>query len=223
MTVQRLIELKLPPDNGDEIKSIFGLQAVDHVKENDNLFVLKIHTTMATFGQSASKSTPAIAGVGTSVSNSKSNMNSGKGQHQPTPMISLSNRFPVNSLQEITLQNGEKVSGRIYCTDETTGSVVMQTALVHTTLATEIRIVSSDSIVSSETIESSSTSTVASTPLTQPLPKIQKKVLEDRERRAIRLAEESLRHINQKVRLHSQYCIMVFNFWTLYLFKHFSN
>jgi hypothetical protein len=38
-------------------------------------------------------------------------------------------------------------------------------------------------------------------PLSQPLPKIQKKALEEKERRAIRLAEESFKHINQKVRV----------------------
>ena len=33
-----------------------------------------------------------------------------------------------------------------------------------------------------------------------PLPNVAKKVLEERERRAIRLAEESFSHINQRVR-----------------------
>jgi len=114
----------------------------------------------------------------------------------------LAQRFPVNSLQELTLNNGETVSGRVYCTDEVTGSIVLQKALVHTTLASEIRIVAVDSVTKSSVLteeESEASGTVAPTPLTQPLPKVQKKALEERERRAIRLAEEQLRHINQKV------------------------
>ena len=112
----------------------------------------------------------------------------------------LAQRFPVNSLQELTLSNGETVSGRVYCTDELTGSVVLQKALVHTTLAAELRIVAVDSVTKSVVLpEESESSAVAATPLTQPLAKVQKKALEERERRAIRLAEERLRHINQKV------------------------
>jgi len=115
----------------------------------------------------------------------------------------LAERFPVNSLQELTLQSGEAVSGRVYCTDEMTGSIVLQKALVHTTLASEIRIVAADSVTKSVVLKEDNSETdaaaVAASPLTNPLPKIQKKALEERERRAIRLAEESLRHINEKV------------------------
>ena len=112
----------------------------------------------------------------------------------------LAQRFPVNSLQELTLSNGESVAGRVYCTDEATGSIVLQKSLVHTTLASEIRIVAVDSVTKSSVLtEESQASAVAPTPLTQALPKIQKKALEEREQRAIRLAEERLRHINQKV------------------------
>lgn len=111
----------------------------------------------------------------------------------------------MNSLQELTLQTGESVSGRVYCTDEMTGSIVLQKALVHTTLASEIRIVAAAQVTKSVALDEeggddAAAAAAALTPLTQPLPKIQKKALEERERRAIRLAEESLRHINQKVR-----------------------
>lgn len=121
--------------------------------------------------------------------------------HQPASQsVPLSQRYPVNSLQEIVLETGEKISGRVFCTDEMTGSMVLQTALVHTTLATELRILSLDCVTSSVEIQESPLSSgVATAPLAQPLSKIQAKTLEDRERRAIRLAEENLRHINQKV------------------------
>jgi hypothetical protein len=116
------------------------------------------------------------------------------------PQGLLAERFPVNSLQKLTLQTGEAVSGRVYCTDEITGSIVLQKALVHTTLASEIRIVAAASVTKSVALEEGDDAAITATPLTQPLPKVQKKALEERERRAIRLAEESLRHINQMVR-----------------------
>jgi hypothetical protein len=117
----------------------------------------------------------------------------------------LAQRFPVNSIQEITLTSGESISGRVYCTDEMSGSIVLQNALVHTTLASEIRIISVDYITKSvELKEESNPGHVKPIPLNNALPKIQKKALEERERRAIRLAEESLRHINDKVRIYNQ-------------------
>ena len=128
-------------------------------------------------------------------------MASANGSAAAAPPGMLAQRFPVNSLQELTLSNGESVSGRVYCTDELTGSIVLQKALVHTTLAAEIRIVTVESVTKSVILPEDSQGTfVAPTPLTQPLPKVQKKALEEREQRAVRLAEERLRHINQKVR-----------------------
>ena len=129
----------------------------------------------------------------------------------------VAERFPVNSLQQITiLPDQEVITGRVYCTDEITRTLILQKALTYTTLSSEIRIVSLNSIVNSQQLpeKDGAVATDASdkepmatgediaraTPLTQPLPVIQKKALEERERRAIRLAEESLRHINPKVR-----------------------
>lgn len=125
----------------------------------------------------------------------------------------LAQRFPVNSLQEITLVSNEVVSGRVYCTDEISGTVVLQKALVHTTLAAELRLITATHISKSHVLpddgaDSSSSGTASATPVTPlsaPLPKIQKKALEERERRAIRLAEDSLRHINQSVRAFSRF------------------
>jgi protein LSM12 len=127
----------------------------------------------------------------------------------------VAERFPVNSLQQITiLPDHEVITGRVYCTDEITRTLILQKALTYTTLSSEIRIVSLNSIVHSQQLQekdgvivtdtsdketTTGEDTVRATPLTQPLPIIQKKALEERERRAIRLAEESLRHINPKV------------------------
>lgn len=138
----------------------------------------------------------SLPGLSTAAS-SKTNFS--KSHQQQPQSIPLSQKYPVNSLQEITLETGEKISGRVFCTDEMTGSIVLQTALAHTTLATELRILSLGCVTNSVEMHDSSTSSgVAVAPLAQPLSKIHAKTLEDRERRAIRLAEENLRHINQK-------------------------
>jgi hypothetical protein len=118
-------------------------------------------------------------------------------------------QYPVNSAWEFTLlPNQETITGRVYCTDETSQIVVLQKALVHTTLASEIQMVNVASIVQAKALpDNAETQQVA--PLSQPLPKIQKKALEERERRAVRLAEESFQHINQKVRLQSHLVVRV--------------
>lgn len=110
-------------------------------------------------------------------------------------------QYPVNSVWEFTLQpNQDTILGRVYCTDETSQIIVLQKALVHTTLACEIHMVNVASIVQAKSLpDSEETQQVA--PLSQPLPKTQKKALEERERKAIRLAEDSFKHINQKVRI----------------------
>lgn len=107
----------------------------------------------------------------------------------------LSVRFPVDSTVELTLSDGTTATGVVYCTDETSQTVVLMNSLSHTTLASEIRVVHVSSIQSSKPGKKAAG---ASLP-TKPLPKVQKKALEERERRALRKAEESFQHINQKV------------------------
>jgi hypothetical protein len=109
----------------------------------------------------------------------------------------LEQRFPVHTTWEMTLTSKETVTGRIYCTDEASQTVVLQSALTHTTLATEMRIIHASAIVKAVPQKKKEEDGVV--PLSAQLPKVQKKALEERERRAIRMAEESLRHINQKV------------------------
>lgn len=108
----------------------------------------------------------------------------------------LAVRFPVDKTMELTLHNGTIARGTVYCTDETSQTVVLLNSLTHTTLAHEIRVVHTSSVKSEKLIEGSSEVTPA---LPQPLPKVQKKVLEERERKALRLAEEGFRQINQQV------------------------
>ena len=115
----------------------------------------------------------------------------------------LSVRYPVNSTWEFTLPNDEVAKGTVYCTDEVSQIVVLQTPLVHTTLAFEVRMVNVASIEKEKLISSSTENSASNTneeaPLSKPLPVIQKKVLEEREKKAIKLAEERFRHINQNV------------------------
>jgi hypothetical protein len=121
------------------------------------------------------------------------------------PPARLSELYPVNTLWEMTLENGDAVTGRVYCTDEFSRSVVLHRALAHTTLASEVRIVNAAAVRAARRIdEPGGGEGIDVIPLSRPLPKIHKKVLEERERKALKLAEESFRHINQKVRLRKQ-------------------
>lgn len=115
--------------------------------------------------------------------------------HQQDP---LHRRFPVNTSWEITLTSQETVKGLVYCTDDASQTVVLQSALVHTTLASEIRMINAQSISKAVPLPSPDEGAI---PLSAQLPKVQRRALEEREKKAIRLAEESLRHINQKVRM----------------------
>lgn len=115
-------------------------------------------------------------------------------------------RYPVNSILELTLSpNSEVVRGLVYCTDDISNSVVLKSSLTHTTLASEVRIINADSVTSKKVIHAVAPSNAeegggATEELALPLPNVSKKALEEREKRAIRLAEESFLHINQKVR-----------------------
>jgi hypothetical protein len=78
----------------------------------------------------------------------------------------------------------------------------LKKSLKHTTLASEIHIINAASVTSKKVIlqEAPLTAEQGETAeeLALPLPNVSKKALEEREKRAIRLAEESFRHINEK-------------------------
>jgi hypothetical protein len=103
--------------------------------------------------------------------------------------------FPVNSVVELTLKDvDEKVVGVVYCTDEVSQTVVIKKALTHTTLASEIFVVQANAVTNFQVIEEE-----ASEEEKVPVGNVSKKALEQQEKKAIRLAEEALQHINQKV------------------------
>lgn len=136
--------------------------------------------------------------------------------------------YPVNTIMELTLAppHDEVVRGLVYTTDEISNSIVLKRALPHTTITCEIRILNASSVINKKVIQSqdSNSGTIqnssikanessdASTPQQHdgtgglldsapPLPAVSKKSLDERERRALKLAEESFAHINQKVSL----------------------
>ena len=138
----------------------------------------------------------------------------GKGGGPPPPLAAT---YPVNTLMELKLKPfGDTIRGLVYCTDEFSNSIVLKKALTHTTLSSEVTIVNASSVLERKSIEyakgeGGGTMTEDDArklagvddldELKLPLPNVAKKVLEERERRAIRLAEESFSHINQRVSL----------------------
>ena len=141
-------------------------------------------------------------------------------------------RFPVLSSWEFVLTNTEEpVSGMVYSTDEASQTVMLiptsslveqQQSSSSSTTTTEIRILNANCIVKSTKLgtgdppppsvespmDGESLFSLSSTP-------IHKKALEDRERRAMRQAEEVFRHINDKV--SSTWKWMACHLWFLFL------
>lgn len=109
-------------------------------------------------------------------------------------MASLASQYPVNAVLELTLADDVKVQGCVYCTDEISKTVVLKKALTHTTLASEVFMVNANAIQATKVIQQE-----ASEEEKIPLANINRKALEQQEKRAVRLAEEALKHINQKV------------------------
>ena len=128
--------------------------------------------------------------------------------------VSLSDSYPANSILELTLSpNGEVVKGLVYCTDEISNSIVIKKSLEYTTLASEYRIINASSVKTKKIIAAeapkSKVDEVGKPILGNdgsdvmevflPLPNVSKKNIEEREKRALYLAEEGMKHINQKV------------------------
>ena len=130
----------------------------------------------------------------------------------------LSQTYPINTIMELTLSDNTTLRGLIYCTDETSQSIVIKRSLVHTTLSSEMTVVHAATVKESKSIELPKTNGeenegrseenirkygVANMEevqkLQSTLPHVSKKALEERERRALRMSEESFSHVNQKV------------------------
>ena len=134
----------------------------------------------------------------------------------PPLLLLLSERFPVHTVWEFELENGDGggaesvvvVEGRVHCTDEFSQTVVLKRPLPHTTLAWEVRFVNASAVVratpkADDTAVEDTNGGGTSVVHNRPLPKVHRRALEERERKALRQAEESFRQINQQVRLGS--------------------
>ncbi len=142
---------------------------------------------------------------------SGSNGNGGSGMS-----LKLSDAYPVNSILELTLSpTDETVQGLVYCTDEISNSIVLKKSLNYTTLASEIRVINASCIKAKKVIKAQAPKAKGEggdgngnggdeEELALPLPNnVTKKSIEEREKRAIMLAEESFKHINQQVSFNS--------------------
>uniref|UniRef100_A0A7S1UTI4 AD domain-containing protein n=1 Tax=Grammatophora oceanica TaxID=210454 RepID=A0A7S1UTI4_9STRA len=120
-------------------------------------------------------------------------------------MPELHVEYPANKLVELTVNDASSsepttvVTGRVYCTDPTSGVVVLQKALVHTTLACEMQWILASTIVKRKILEEGDASDEDAATKVYPLStKLDVKSLEDKEKRALKLAREALEHINIK-------------------------
>jgi hypothetical protein len=102
-------------------------------------------------------------------------------------------QYPLSSTWEIVLTNDETITGEVYCTDPIADVVVLQDPHVSDT----IRMISVASIRDSKQIKEPKDDAAATA--TNGNTMHSKKAMEEREKRAIRLAQESFRHLNAKV------------------------
>lgn len=111
----------------------------------------------------------------------------------------LSSIYPVNSLMELTLNNdsNETTQGTIYCTDEVSNTIVLKKSLLHTTLSSEITVINAAVVTGRRIITDQDESAKSEDKML--LPSVSRRMVEERERRAIRLMEESFSHVNQQV------------------------
>ena len=100
-------------------------------------------------------------------------------------------KYPISSQWEFTLKSGESVKGEVYCTDPVADLVILQDS------QNDIRMISVSSIDGESREEANDESTIEQKKIDTVHAK---KALEEREKRAIRMAQESLKHLNPKVR-----------------------
>lgn len=108
-------------------------------------------------------------------------------------------KYPMTSEWEFTLEDDECIRGKVYCTDAASGVVVL-----YDPTTSDIQIVSAASVRESKQLQEASSNPAESVASDV---SHTRKILEERERRAIKLAQESLRHLNPKV--SKGYCFFV--------------
>ena len=129
---------------------------------------------------------------------------------------SLNEEYPVNSVMEITITpSNEKLTGLIYCTDDISNTIVLKKSVNYTTLSSDIYVLNANSVSEKKIVvkeapaenKNNSDGAVDDTnsgivELAMPLLNVSRETIEKREKRAIMLAEDSFKHINQKVGGH---------------------
>ncbi len=100
-------------------------------------------------------------------------------------------KYPISSQWEFTLKDGQSLKGEVYCTDPVADLVILQDS------QNDIRMISVSSIDSASRDEANEDPTIEQKKFEAVH---SKKALEEREKRAIRMAQESLKHLNPKVR-----------------------
>jgi hypothetical protein len=117
-------------------------------------------------------------------------------------------KYPISSQWEFKLNNGETVKGEIYCTDPVADLVIIQDTTNNykndirmisvTSISDETQTESKESDIEEDAAQKAAAAAAAATNKVDIVHS--KKVLDEREKRAIRLAQESLKHLNPKVR-----------------------
>jgi hypothetical protein len=129
------------------------------------------------------------AGGGGAVKGESSSTNvTGGNKAQP-----LYSKYPISSQWEFTLKNGDTVKGEVYCTDPVADLVVIQDPLK------DIRMISLASINKSRQVSEASAEAQQNVALSTNNLVHAKRSLEERERKATRLAQDRLKNLNLKV------------------------
>ena len=106
---------------------------------------------------------------------------------------SLHEKYAISSTWQVTLGTGDNVEGTVYCTDAIANILVLKNQSNN-----DIRMISVDSIKTAKMLKGPTED--------EPGPPVNpvhaKKMLDEREKRAIKLAQESLRNVNPKVRVY---------------------
>ena len=130
---------------------------------------------------------------------------------------SLNDDYPVNSIMEITVGGNEKLTGLVYCTDDISNTIVLKKSVNYTTLSSDIWVLNANSVSEKKIVvkeapmvSDNDGAEGGGVELAMPLLNVSRDSIEKREKRAIDLAKDSIKHINQKVRgdHHMNMCVV---------------
>lgn len=140
----------------------------------------------------------------------KSSPQSSSGRNRWGKKLPLCEVYPVNSILELTLEpSGKVISGLVYCTDDVSNSIVLKRSHKNTPITSDVQIVNVSSIREKKIIQDLVASTKStetsdreslhvSDEMSVPILVVSKKEVEEIEKRAAKIAEESFLLINQK-------------------------